>query len=361
MLKRRKTSFWLCVLLLLAAGARLIGIDAQSIWFDEGWSAYAAGQPTLWAAANADATNPPLYYMLIHLQVLATGESALALRWLSYALGMLATVLVVPLARRVTGSRAAAVLALAVAALSAPLWWASQEMRMYTLLAVLVGVMALAWERLRTRPTAGAWAALLLAELAALYAHNTGPVIVLWLNVATLLAWLVNRRPRLARWVAGQVLVGALWLPYFEARFLSVADANQALVRRTLPGIDVWAAFWLAPWEAITRNPQTALWVGVGVLLVLPLVAWRRSGVRWLALHVLLLTAGLLAALAVLGNEFHGRYLVMAVPLVCVLAGSAAASERWLAGRYRAALVVLLMCCAVGREPELADDPGASA
>ena len=47
------------------------------------------------------------------------------------------------------------------------------------------------------------------AELAALYSHNTGPVIVLWLNAAMLLAWLPYRsvkRPDWRYWLAGQLI-----------------------------------------------------------------------------------------------------------------------------------------------------------
>jgi len=35
------------------------GMDADSLWFDEGWSAYAAIEPTLWDAIQFDQTNPP--------------------------------------------------------------------------------------------------------------------------------------------------------------------------------------------------------------------------------------------------------------------------------------------------------------
>lgn len=303
--------------LLLAASLRLVGLDAHSLWFDEGWSAYAAAQPSLWQAANADSTNPPLYYSLLHVNAILTGDSVFSLRWFSFAAGMLALALSIRLAARVSGRRAG-LLAGLLGAINLPLVWAAGEMRMYTLLAVLVLVLALAWERLRTRPTRGAWAALLLAELAALYTHNTGPVIVLWLNAVTLLAWLVHRKPPLLAWLGGQVIVGLLWLPYFISRFVQVAGANSALVRRTPLSFDIWAALWVAPWERVSGFPAWAVLPLALVLLLLP--RWERPAVRWLGAHALLLTAGLLAALAVLGNEFHGRYVVMIVPLVLALA-----------------------------------------
>jgi hypothetical protein len=308
----------LTLILLAAAAARLPELGAQSVWFDEGWSAYAAAQPNLWAAANADETNPPLYYALIYLTAIFTGESEFGLRWLSFALGILAVAMSASLGR--LHSRFGAAGAGIVAALNLPLVWASQEMRMYTLLAVLVALMALAWERLRQHPTRPMWALLLGSELAVLYSHNTGPVVVLWLNVIALVAWAVSRHPALWRWIAGQALVAALWSPYFVTRFLLLTDANNALVRRTVPGPTVWAGLWLAPWEAV-HNLST-LHLGLTLLpLLIGLIALRTPLGRWTALHLLLLVGGLLLALGVLGNELHGRYLVMLVPLVAAFVG----------------------------------------
>ncbi len=331
----------LTLILLVAAAVRLPDLGAQSVWFDEGWSAHAAAQPNLWAAANADTTNPPLYYALIYISARFTGETEFGLRWLSFALGMIAVALAARLGR--FHSRGAALGAGIVAALNLPLVWASQEMRMYTLLAVLVALMALGWTQVRHQPTRGAWALLLGAELAALYTHNTGPVIVLWLNAVTLIAWLLTRHPPLLRWIAGQTLVAALWSPYFVARFLLLTDANNALVRRTVPNETLWAALWLAPWEVLRVIPTLPLWLTL-VPLAAGLAALRTHFGRWTALHLLLLIGGLLLALAVLGNELHGRYLVMLIPLVAAFVGVGLVSvPRALTATLAAGTVVLFV------------------
>ncbi|MEL7233722.1 MAG: hypothetical protein AAGK74_04455, partial [Chloroflexota bacterium] len=279
----------------------------------------------------------PLYYTVLHAFANATGDSIFVLRWLSFAFGMVAIALAGHIAGRI-GPPRARMFAVLLCAVSVPLVWASREMRMYTLLAVLLLVMTIAWGRLRTRPVGWAWAALLLAELAALYTHNTGPVIAAWINTVTMvawLAWIVRHRGRVAgllphpvQWFAGQVIVLLLYLPYFLGRFLNVAGANSALVRRTVPGPDVWGAFWLAPWEMLTANPSLSLYTLPLLLLVIVLVPYRSAAARWLAVHVLVLTGGLLLALAVLGNELHGRYVVMIVPLLLALIGAGLARFR---------------------------------
>src|SRR5215207_3611401 len=113
----------LTFILILAFAARLLHIQTQSIWFDEGWSAYATQQPTLPAAAEADATNPPLYYMLLNLAARGFGDSPFALRLFSLFVGLLAIPLTYQLARRLFNPRAGLYAAL-LAAFSPLLWWA---------------------------------------------------------------------------------------------------------------------------------------------------------------------------------------------------------------------------------------------
>jgi 4-amino-4-deoxy-L-arabinose transferase-like glycosyltransferase len=335
----------LILLLLLAAATRTYQLTSQSIWFDEGWSAYAAEQPTLLAAANADATNPPLYYVLLNGFARFTGDSELALRWFSLLFGLLTIPLAYQLGRRLFGERAGLGAAF-VTAFTPLLWWASQEARMYTLLAFLTLAAALAWHTLLRRPSRPAWLALWGAELALLYAHNTGPVAALWLNMVTLLAWIVRRslqRPDWKRWIVGQVGVAVVWLPYFISRFLLVPGANNAFLREAVSPLQtlerLWEALWAGNWQMVGREPTLTALSTALLLVALVVISWRRAASRWLALHTLILVAGLLVGLAVLGNEIHGRYLVMAVQPALVAVGAGLARVRWRMARY--ALAVL--------------------
>lgn len=320
--------------ILFAWTVRLYHLDAQSIWFDEGWSAYAAVQPTLPDAVAADPTNPPLYYLILNITTRAFGASELGLRVTSTLIGLLVIPLTGQLARRLFSKRAG-IFAMLLAACSSPLWWASQEARMYTLLAVLVLIAALAWHQLTTKPSRAAWLMLLAAELLLLYAHNTGPVIVLWLNSVTVLAWVAHlslRRPDWRLWFGGQLLVGVLWLPWFVTRFIHVQAANSAIT--TGPQINIefisrlWQAFWTAPWEMVGEAPVTT-GLALVALLSLLLIPYRHTHARWLLAHVLLLSGGLLIGLGVIGNEMHGRYLVMVVPLLLVVLGAGLARLKW--------------------------------
>jgi 4-amino-4-deoxy-L-arabinose transferase-like glycosyltransferase len=328
--------FRLVLVLLLATALHLYNIASQSIWFDEGWSAYAAAQPTLLDAARADLTNPPLYYMLLHGAARFFGTSEFALRWVSVLLCLITITLMARLTRELFGWQATIFAAL-LGTLSTLLWWAAQEARMYTLLALLVLACAWAWHRLLRRATPLVWITLWLAELAILYAHNTGPIVAIWLNSVTLLAWLTSRslrRPDWCVWVGGQVGVSVLWLPWLNY-FLRLSEANSAITSAPELSLqlllDVWQGYMVGVWSMVNARPELILLSIVVLLAFILLIPWRQTATRWLIAHWLLLTSGIIAGLLILGNELHGRYLTMIVPLLLVpaAAGIARARRLW--------------------------------
>ncbi|MBN8637872.1 MAG: glycosyltransferase family 39 protein, partial [Anaerolineae bacterium] len=352
----------LVILILLAAAIRLLGLQTQSLWFDEGWSAFAAVQPNLIAAFNADLTNPPLYYVLLNVHAHLLGDSEFSLRLFSLLNSLLTIPLSYQLGKRIAGESAGWYAALLVT-LSAQLWWAAQEARMYTLLAVLILIAALAWQRLLTRPTRTAWLALIVTELLLLYAHNTGVVAALWLNVVTLIAWLVRRRADRLHWrgwISSQVLVGLIWLPYFVLRFLNLSEANSAVTSAPNLGFG-WLLFaclslLYAPYSLMSDPLNTDAFLPLfGLLVIATVMALLliRRRAAWLWVHVLVLISALIIALIVLGNDFHGRYVVMVTPLLLTALGVGIActprSLRWLPVVTFAA--VFVMSWQMGQDP----------
>ena len=296
-----RLALWITVLVLLAATAvRFYHLHKQSLWFDEGIVVHAAGQSSWTAVVQADPTNPPLYAFLLHLTLPALGDSLFALRWPSAMLGVLGVVLTVRLARRL-GGRAAGLFAGLLAAFSPILWWASQEIRMYGLMAALLLVVAEAWfEIMRGRgPARAAWLRLWAAEALLLYSHTSAPVVMLWLNVVTPLAWLTRRslrRPDARTWVIGQVAVVAAWLPWFLGNFLKVKAANTVAPANTPLDLNllsaIWQAFWAAAWTMVGREPLLVALSGFFLALALLTIPWRASAARWLAVSSPLIQPG---------------------------------------------------------------------
>ncbi|PJF40742.1 MAG: hypothetical protein CUN54_03970 [Phototrophicales bacterium] len=322
------------VILLIAFAGRLYRLQSQSIWFDEGWSAFAAVQPTLRDAITADPTNPPLYYTLLNISTSGFGDSVFALRIISVFLGLLVIPLSYQLAHRLFGKSTGLYAAL-LATFSPLLLWASQEARMYSLLAVLTLVAAIAWHQLINREYLLAWIILWSSELALLYAHNTGPVIVLWLNMVTFLFWIHRHSPHHPSWrlwMVGQIAVGLFWSPWFITRFLDLQQANSTV--NSPPQINfalfsrIWQAFWTGPWEMVGHVDTIVALSGIALVIAVIIIPWRQATIRWLMLHVGISIFGLLLGLTILGNEMHGRYQVMITPFLLVAIGAGIARTR---------------------------------
>src|SRR5215207_4585726 len=97
---------WLSLLAVavLAAGLRWYRIDAQSLWYDEGISAFQLTRSLgdILYAASLD-SHPPLYYWTLKAWGETVGASELALRSLSAVWGVVAVVLTWLIGRRLFG------------------------------------------------------------------------------------------------------------------------------------------------------------------------------------------------------------------------------------------------------------------
>lgn len=362
----RRSAFAWPILAILVAGTALRGwrLGALSLWFDEAWSAFAAAQPTPWGAAAADPTNPPLYYMLLHLVVRGAGDAEVVLRWASVLLGAVGLALAYQLGRQAFGRRAGT-WAMLVCALSPILWWASREARMYSLLAAAATLAALGWLRLLERPNRAAWLALGLGELAVLWSHNSGPVFVAALNAATVGVWLARRAtapPGWARWMAAQALVLALWAPWQLGLVQGLRDANSAVLAgprlEPMLGVRIWEALWAGSWAIVGHAPLLLGLAMVLAVLAVLLIPWRSPAARRLTGLWLLTLVGLVAALSLLGNELHGRYLVLAAPLLLVPLGAGIARLRRSWQRWAAVAPIAVALGAVVGLTLLTDDYG---
>lgn len=357
----RNRWFWLLLLLALVAfGARVISLTAQSLWRDEVdalcyayefpyllLQALAPGRagdlitpcacppsplPTEWATEQAGQRlanlagamirqNGPLYYFLLRLWVALTGHSEYALRYLSLLFGVLCVPLTGALGFRTVGRRAGTVAA-ALMALSPYMVWYGQEVKMYTLVPFLVLLALYGLERAMDQGGAW-WAVQVAATTLLLYTHIWGtlliPVQALWL----VLAW-PRWRPR---WGGALIGMALLTLPYLP---LGLWQLPAALVRREtgfphhplgemalilLNGWSTGITGWGWPWSAIALGGAAAVGLAEGLA--------RRSSRRAALSLALWPTVPLLAIWAVSLRQplFTDRYLIWGAPAFYLLAG----------------------------------------
>ena len=136
----------LALFVLLAFALRVLRLDFQPLWWDEGYSVWFATHPLgQMAALTAQDIHPPLYYALLHGWIGLFGAGPVSLRLLSVLFGVLAIPAIYLAGRRMLSHRAA-LLAAFLLAISPLHVYYSQEVRMYGLVALLsIGVLAAAW------------------------------------------------------------------------------------------------------------------------------------------------------------------------------------------------------------------------
>ncbi|EXS72003.1 glycosyltransferase family 39 protein [Sphingobium sp. Ant17] len=141
---------WLLVAIITVAGAifRFLGLDWQSLWLDEASSlrnAHAFGREGIQGLAHVDQI-APFHSVVLWLSTSLGGDTEFAIRLPSVIAGILSIPLTFIVAKRMFGSRSAALVSAALVALSPFAIWFSQEGRMYALL-LLAGLayIALVW------------------------------------------------------------------------------------------------------------------------------------------------------------------------------------------------------------------------
>ncbi|MBI4494577.1 MAG: glycosyltransferase family 39 protein, partial [Chloroflexi bacterium] len=244
--------------LALAAALRFFRLDAQSLWFDEGISAYHLQRSFMEVVqATAGDTHPPLYYWTLKLWAGVFGSSELGLRSLSAVCGVGVVGLTWLLGRRLFGPWPATLGALLLA-LSPLAVYYSQEVRMYTLvglLALLAVHLALRWlspefrvlsaesraPQLETQHSAlstqhSALVLYVLVAAATLYTQYLGASVLAALNLSVLGA-LVRQPRRAATWLVAQGAVALLFLPWLPVLLDQSQHRTLNTSPRTLPNL----------------------------------------------------------------------------------------------------------------------------
>ncbi|MFH1086178.1 MAG: glycosyltransferase family 39 protein, partial [Chloroflexota bacterium] len=370
------------VVLLVALAARVWRLGDANLWWDEALAVWAVRKglvgATLWTAGDV---HPPLYFWCLWVWVRLFGESALAMRMLSAAAGVLTVAVAQRWGAWLGGRRAGLLAALLVALARFHVWW-SQEMRMYVLAGLLsLASLALFWRWLAEReadaPAAShparrsslLLAAYVLASAGALYTVFLSGVALLAENLVVLIALVRpgGARPRrlILPWAAAQAAIALLlgaWLALSWGRMPSWSAAAPVSLGAVAQLYAVLLATGIS--VEIQRHWLAALLPLVVLALggALALAEWRRRGARprhqvlgALALALTVALGGLLVFVATRPRglfyvpRLEARYLLPFAPPFYVLLAVAlnALWRRWRLAGWAAAAAVLGLWLAV--------------
>jgi mannosyltransferase len=208
---KRKPLALLLLILTVGALLRVYALGAESFYFDEAYSVWAARHSVSWLfALSTQRIFPPLYYLLLHFWLLL-GESEFAVRLLSVVLGLVSIVVIYALAKQLFDTRVGLLGAWLLAISPLHLWF-SQEARMYMLVLTL-NLFSASFLLLVVREgRRWHWLAFVLTTALAMNAHYFTLFLALFEN-AYVLYLLLRRRLRNSfwkHWVLSQVAITLL-------------------------------------------------------------------------------------------------------------------------------------------------------
>jgi mannosyltransferase len=282
----------LLLVLLVAFALRLYRLGYQSLWYDEAVSLHLATKDLLGLTQHtAGDIHPPLYYCLLHFWIAAAGRSEFSAAFLSVVFGVLLIAGCYRLGADLYDRRVGLLAAFLVAVSPFNLWY-SQEIRMYTLGALLGLVSLYCLTKLvgltkgdgqgppfsagappgRSGATWRLFIGYVLSAVAGLYTLYYFAFLLIFENLFVFGWWVVARRARrqppelLWRWLLAQVLVVALYLPWLPVALHQALD----------PPVPPWRGF--TGLGSVIQESWTALSLGQsadpGSLVVWPVLSF---------------------------------------------------------------------------------------
>ncbi|UCG23813.1 MAG: glycosyltransferase family 39 protein [Chloroflexota bacterium] len=342
----------LIVAILLGFALRAYDLDGQSMWSDEGLSLYRASLTVPEIMANSiivdgvetTDTNPPFYFLLLHLIRKAAGDTVSAMRFLGVAAGTLSIPLIYVLGSTTLGRRIGLVAAILMA-ISPFHIWQSQILRNYGLLVTLnlLSVYGLFRYALADAGDRRArWLILwLVAGLLGIYTHFYAFFVfafgLLALGTLAVRSWGIGRLLKSAWFWVALVLALVILLPATALaidRFAAGGQIDFFYVPLNRFLIQLTSAFSVG----VDRSLYHTWWRVVPVLLIAVLglwFAWRRnSSSTAVLLGYQIIPLGLVYALSFINPIYNGvRHLLIGLPPFLIFLASGIVGPRQLTFR----------------------------
>ena len=223
----------IAAILILALFIRLLGVISRPLWYDEafailfsekGLSAMLYGTLAPTGAGSAD-IHPLGYYTLLWLWMKVFGESLVATRLLSIIAGLITVYLVYLIAFEALSDGKTPRLSMLFAALAPFQIHYSQEIRMYSFLAMWLLIATYAYQRGSNTGNLRWWLLFTVSAALAQYTHNLAAFYLVSLALLSILQknWRTVRAVTLAG--AGALILYTPWAIQLPAQFSKVQSA----------------------------------------------------------------------------------------------------------------------------------------
>jgi uncharacterized membrane protein YhdT len=324
-LRAHEKAIWLFIILLVAAWVRLTGLDFQSYWYDELFSAYISNPDHAVGRVvrlTLEDVHPPLFQLTMWLSYQLFGYTEWAGR-LPSALAGVITVAVIYLLGRDLFSKRAGLYAAALAIFNFYFVYYAQEARSYAFLYLFCSLSFLFFVRALRSDSKLNVLAYVIATLALLYTHYFGFVLLVAQGLCAILylqrtGW--NNRALLVRGLGAAAVVLVVISPMFP---YMLGDAAREEFWIPQPDYSFLYDYFLAYTGSLGVASMLALLLlaGIAGLGVTGSASWQRTGVLmlliWIVMGYLLPWARGFTGQPVITD----RNTIMLLPAIFVLAG----------------------------------------
>ncbi len=266
--------------------ARLWGLTASCLWFDEIFSVHAAEHDwgSLWSFVALDLIHPPLFYALLKLWIGVGGDGLLWLRLLPVLFAVIAIFPFLSLCIELKISFWTRLFALGLLAVNGSLIKYSQEVRMYSLLMCLS--LFSMWLFARYLQRGKSMTALVIVNVLLIWTHYFGWFVVVSEIAAILIFQRIKWRPILSMFAVAAVS----FVPWGIAVLLAARDGSglsQNIGWMLRPGISAIVQFKFALvepfyFQASNVDPMSIYWISIPLMLIISaaivvyLFGWKR-------------------------------------------------------------------------------------
>lgn len=236
-----KTGPFLAVLALVSLVARSIFLLKSDVWHDEGYTTMIIKQPLgEIIARTVNDVHPPFYYLILNIWQSIFGPSLISLRGFSVVAGILTVLILYLLVRRLFSEKAAKLAGL-FAALGPFLVRYSDEMRMYSLAALLATASTYALVAALDKKTKRQWLWWVgygLAVAAGIYTQYFFIFLVPVHGIYALYIhrWKITQLLKNKGWWLGNLLAGGLFLPWLPVMLAQMSRVQEGF---WIPAMDI--------------------------------------------------------------------------------------------------------------------------
>lgn len=215
--------FWItiCTILILAAGLRMYGLTRQSLWYDEANGVRIAEKSfsAIISELQERDVSPPLHYFVLHIWIKIFGSGELSVRSFAALFG----ILLIPVVCYIGSSmfnRRVGIISAFMASISQFHIAYSQEVRMYSMLALLGLLSMFFLHKAITTNNRASWMAYVLCTVLTIYTHNYG----LFIAASGVVFFIVYATTQKVKWKIFLIAQGIIavcyvpWLPILLMR-----------------------------------------------------------------------------------------------------------------------------------------------